>query len=130
MPDPAALSSLVRKELQKHFKPSFLGRLKIVPYLAINDDSMKRIVRLKLDGIATRMLKEKKIRFGYDEAVVGAIAGRCTEVDTGARNVDHILTNTLLPELGREMLARMADGKAVTRASVGLDARGFTYSLN
>jgi type VI secretion system protein VasG len=129
LPEPAVLSGLLRKELLKHFKPSFLGRLKVVPYLAIDDGAMKRIVRLKLDGIAARMLKGKRVRFGYDEAVIDAIAGRCTEVDTGARNVDHILTNTLLPELGREMLALMAAGKSVSRAWVGLDDHGFTYSL-
>lgn len=129
MPDPGALSGMLRQELQKQFKPAFLGRLKVVPYFPIRDDTMKRIIRLKLDRIISRMKANRNIRFSYDESIIAAIAERCTEVDSGARNVDHILTNTLLPELSREMLSAMAAGHEIREAAIGMDETGFSYNL-
>lgn len=129
IPEPAVLAEMLTPELQAHFKPAFLGRMKIVPYFPITDENMKLIIRLKLDRIVKRMAENRQIEFVYDDAVIDAIAGRCTEVDSGARNVDHILTNTMLPEMSRELLSRMAKEEPVHKVEVGLGEQGFTFSL-
>ena len=76
------------------------------------------------------MRENHRAVFRYDETVVTTIAGRCKEVESGARNVDHILTGTLLPEISREFLTRMAEGQSVQRAHVGVDGEGkFVYRI-
>jgi type VI secretion system protein VasG len=129
IPEAGELARMLTPDLQAHFKPAFLGRMKIVPYFPILDDNMKLIIRLKLDRIVKRMAKNKKIEFIYEDAIIDAIAGRCTEVDSGARNVDHILTNTLLPEMSREMLSKMAKGESIQRIEVDLDGEGFRFDF-
>ncbi len=128
-PDPEALTQMIRPVLLKHFKPAFLGRLKVVPYYPISDDNMRSIVRLKLERIARRMHENRNIAFHYGDELIETIAGRCTEVDSGARNVDHILTNTLLPEMSREILARMGRGETIKEVRVSLTAQGFTFAV-
>lgn len=129
MPSSGALAEMLRPELQKHFKPAFLGRLMVVPYFPIKDNIMRLIIKLKLDRIGKRMRDNKNIAFSYDEELIESIARRCTEVDSGARNVDHILTNTLLPELSKEMLSRMAKGEPIKEVSVSLAGEGFSFSV-
>ena len=129
-PTPEGLAELLRPELTSHFKPAFLGRLKVVPFFPITDNNLRVIVRLKLNKIAKRMQENRRIRFLYDDEVVEAIGNRCTEVDSGARNIDHILTNTLLPEISRELLARMIGGEQIDQIKVSLDTQGqFAYTI-
>ena len=109
-PEPEGLVEALRPDLLKVFKPAFLGRLIVVPYYPITDDAMRQIIELQLGRIRTRLQENNRAQFSYDDALVTAIAQRCTEVESGARNVDHILTRTLLPEISREFLARMAAG--------------------
>jgi type VI secretion system protein VasG len=130
MPDPPALAEMLRPELQKHFKPAFLGRLKVVPYFPITDKIMRLIIKLKLDRIAKRMQENRNISFLYDEEMIESIGSRCTEVDSGARNVDHILTNTLLPEMSKEMLSRMATGEQIKEVKVALEGEGFRFEVS
>jgi type VI secretion system protein VasG len=129
MPDPAGLGEMIKPELLKHFKPAFLGRMKIVPYFPITDDNMKLIVRLKLNRIVKRMQENRDVAFIYDDAIVDAIAGRCTDVDSGARNADNIMTNTLLPEMSRELLSRQAQGEQISQVKVTMDGEGFAYEI-
>lgn len=129
MPDASGMGEMVKPELLKHFKPAFLGRMKIVPYYPITDDNMKLIIRLKLDRIVKRMKENREVEFIYDDAVVDAIAGRCTDVDSGARNADNIMTNTLLPEMSRELLSRQARGEQIRQVKVGMDGEGFAYDI-
>lgn len=130
MPDPDAFIAAVFPELLKTFKPAFLGRLGIIPFYPLADDVMKRIIELKLGKVRQRVREHYKAVFSYSPELVETIAQRCTEVDTGARNVDHILTRTLLPELSAEFLARMAEGLPVTRARVDVSSDGtFTYDV-
>jgi type VI secretion system protein VasG len=114
-PEPEAFAKSVYEVLLKSFKPAFLGRLSIIPYYPLTDDVLKTIVRLKLDKIARRMHEQHRAAFGYSDALADHVASRCTEVETGARNVDHILNRTLLPELSLEFLSRMAEGQPVTK---------------
>jgi type VI secretion system protein VasG len=130
MPDPAGMSEMVKPELLKHFKPALLGRMKIVPYYPITDENMKRIIRLKLERIVKRMQENLDVTFVYDDAVVDAIASRCTDVDSGARNADTIMTNTLLPEMSRELLGHQAHGAQIARIKVSIDGEGFVYDID
>jgi type VI secretion system protein VasG len=130
-PDPIGLSEALRPALLKVFKPAFLGRLTVVPYYPLSDDVMRQIIRLQLNRIGARLAENHNAEFSYDDALVQSIAARCTEVESGARNVDHILTRTLLPEVSREFLTRMAEGRAIQKVHVTADAQGnFVYQIH
>ncbi len=128
-PDCEALAGMLRPELLRHFKPAFLGRLKVVPYYPITGDNMRLIVRLKLERIARRMKENRNVTFSCDEGLIETIVSRCTEVESGARNVDHILTNTLLPEMSRELLSRTASGESLNEIKVSIGEPGFVYEV-
>lgn len=130
MPTPTALAEAIRPDLLKVFKPAFLGRTTIVPYYPLGDDVMKSIIRLQLGRIGKRLKENHRAEFVVDDGVVDAIRNRCREVESGARNVDHILTGTLLPEISREFLARMAAGQAISRVRVSVNGDGqFAYQI-
>jgi type VI secretion system protein VasG len=101
--------------------------LMVVPFYPISDSVLGAIIKLKLNRIVKRMAQVRKIPFTYDDAVVQLIKGRCTEVDSGARMVDAIVTNTLLPDISREYLTRMMEGKAVSRVTVAAENDEFKY---
>jgi type VI secretion system protein VasG len=129
-PGPAALVKAIKSDLDKIFKPAFLGRMLLVPYYPIRDEAMKTIIQLKLSRIQKRLMENHRIALEFDAALVNEIAKRCTEVESGARNVDNILTNTLLPEVSRRLLAQMAEGAKVSAIRVGLDPQGeFAYDF-
>jgi len=129
-PDPQGLAEALRPDLLKAFKPAFLGRMTVVPYYPLADDVMRQIIRLQLGRIADRLKENHRAEFVYDEDLISAVASRCKEVESGARNVDHILTRTLLPEVSREFLARMAEGQAISRVHVSVDSTGnFSYEI-
>ncbi|RYE62585.1 MAG: AAA family ATPase, partial [Oxalobacteraceae bacterium] len=123
-PSPDELAQLIRPALMKHFKPAFLGRLTVVPFYPIDDEVLSNIVRLKLDRIKARVSTNHNAHFHYDDALVAAVLGRCTEVDSGARNVDTILNGTLLPEIADAVLARMAEGGAIGKVKVSATRAG------
>ena len=128
MPSPDGLVKALKPELNKIFKPAFLGRMVIIPYLPIRDENMKQIIKLKLGKIQRRIQENHKIELVYDGAVIDEVAKRCTEVESGARNVDNILTNTMLPEISRQLLGRMATNEPLERIQVGIGADGaFVY---
>ena len=119
----------IKPALNKIFKPAFLGRLVIIPYYPVRDEVLKEIVRLKLGKIKRRLLETHKIELVHDESLVAEVANRCTEVESGARNVDHILTNTLLPDISRRILASLAEGGKLSSIQVSIGQnREFVYS--
>jgi type VI secretion system protein VasG len=129
-PEPEGLVEAIRPELLKVFKPALLGRMVVVPYYPISDSVMREIIKLQLGRIGVRLDDNHGAKFSYDEAVVNEIANRCKEVESGARNVDHILTRTLLPEMSGEFLSRMASGATVGRVHVTVSADGkFQYAI-
>ena len=129
MPSPAGLVKALKPELNKIFKPAFLGRLVIVPYYPVRDEALKLIVRLKLGKIQRRIQETHRIAVTYDEALIEEVAKRCTEVESGARNVDNILTNTLLPEISRQILGRLAERQKLAPIHVTIGGDGeFVYS--
>jgi type VI secretion system protein VasG len=122
------LVASMKPELNQVFKPAFLGRLVIIPYLPLRDESMKEIIQLKLSKIQARLEESHRIAMTYSDSVVDEVARRCTEVESGARNVDNILTNTLLPALSEHVLARVVEGTRLSSISVDLGAdSNFTY---
>lgn len=131
LPGAAQLAEILRPELQHNFKPAFLGRLAVIPYYPIRDDIMQKIITLKLEKIKRRVMENHSAVFNYDESLIKVIASRCTEVDSGARNVDYILTGTLLPEISESVLAKMTEGKAISQIQVSVDAQGaFSYNID
>jgi type VI secretion system protein VasG len=129
-PDPATLAESLRPELLKVFKPAFLGRMVVIPYYPLADEVLRQIIKLQLGRIADRFRQNHKAEFAYDDAVIEAVRGRCREVESGARNVDHILTGKLLPEISRQILGRMAEGQAMTRIRVSVNGGGsFQYLI-
>ncbi len=130
-PEPDAFIQALFPELLKTFKPAFLGRVSIIPYYPLSDEVLKRIVRLKLGKIGNRFRDNYNAKFEYSPDLVELIASRCTEVDTGARNVDHILTRSLLPELSAEVLSRMAQGISIGQVKVSANESGaFVYDIS
>jgi type VI secretion system protein VasG len=129
-PEPEALAEALRPDLLKVFKPAFLGRAIIVPYYPIADNIMRKIIELQLGRIQKRLFENHRAQFSYDAALVEEVAKRCTEVESGARNVDHILTRTLLPEVAQEFLSRMANGEAISRIHVSVGGGGFRYQIS
>ncbi len=129
---PAAddLADALRPVLFKHFKPAFLGRMKVVPYYPISDEVLVSIIELKLGRIRDRVAANHKAEFVWDDKLVDAVLARCTEVDSGARNVDHILSGTLLPQVAEEVLARMAEGGEISRIrATALKSGEFKYTI-
>jgi len=131
LPDTDALAELLRPTLYKAFKPAFLGRMKVVPYYPISDDVLAEIITLKLGRIRDRVAINHKATFQWDNPLVESVLARCTEVDAGARAVDHILNGTLLPQIAESVLTRMAEGGSVEKIKVGVGKGGdFKYRIN
>jgi type VI secretion system protein VasG len=128
MPSAKGIVDAIKPELNKVFKPAFLGRMVIIPYYPVRDENLKMIVRLKLNKIVKRLRENHKIEMKYDGALVDAVAARCTEVESGARNVDNILTHTLLPDVSRMLLGKIAEGEKITSLTVNVGEDGnFVY---
>jgi type VI secretion system protein VasG len=128
-PSADGLAKALKPELNKIFKPAFMGRLVTVPYFPLRDEAMKQIVTLKLAKIQRRIRDNHKIELSYDPAVVAEVAKRCTEVESGARNVDNILTNTMLPDVSRYLLSRMAERQKPSAIHVSVGENGaFAYA--
>ncbi|HEX7241117.1 MAG TPA: AAA family ATPase, partial [Longimicrobiaceae bacterium] len=129
MPGHEGLVKALKPELDRAFKPALLGRTVIVPYFPVRDEALRRIVRLKLGKVERRLRETHRVDLAADDAVVDAIAERCTEVESGARNVDNILTHTLLPAISRLLLQALVDGSRPVAIQVGVGEDGrFTYA--
>ena len=123
-PDAATLLSAVRPILSAHFKPALLARMTVIPYFTLAQDALSGIVRLKLNKVVQRLAHNNKMQFTYSDAVVTQIAARCTEVETGARNIDFILRSTIMPLMSQEILSRMSSGAQPSAVALDVDAEG------
>ncbi len=128
MPDSNGLLTAIKPELNKIFKPAFLGRLMIVPFFPVRDEALKQIIRLKLGKIQKRLAETHKVTLNYDDLLLNEVASRCTEVESGARNVDNILSNTMLPEMSRQILGRMAEGVSTEKVDISVKDGAMTYN--
>lgn len=121
----------IRPTLSQHFKPALLARMTIVPFFTLPPDILKEITVLKLNQLGRRLWDNHRITFEYDSKVVEQIAARCTEVETGARNIDHIMQGTLLPQISTEILQQMTVGPLPSKLFVGIgDDGGFTFTFS
>lgn len=113
VPEPEEIAKALRQPLLEIFPPALLGRLVTIPYYPLSDKMLKAITRLQLGRIKKRVESTHKVGFDFDDAVVDLIVSRCTETESGGRMIDAILTNSLLPDMSREFLTRMLEGKAL-----------------
>ncbi|MCD9027860.1 type VI secretion system ATPase TssH [Luteimonas sp. BDR2-5] len=130
MPEPEGMAKALREPLLKIFPPALLGRLVTIPYYPLSDAMLGEIVKLQLNRIKKRVEQRYRIPFEYDEDVVKLVVSRCTESESGGRMIDAILTNTMLPEISREFLGRMVDGREVSGVRVTTADAGFGYSFD
>ncbi|NOZ51706.1 MAG: type VI secretion system ATPase TssH [Gammaproteobacteria bacterium] len=129
-PDVDTLREAIHPILSKHFKPALLARMNIIPFFPIAGDALKEIVALKLKQVGKRLLDNQQMQFEYDEKVVDQIAERCTEVESGARNVDHIINRTMLPQISTELLQQISSESKPSRLNVSIDDNGdFKYDF-
>jgi type VI secretion system protein VasG len=129
-PSMEGLAKALKPELDKVFKPAFLGRMVIIPYYPVRDENLKKIIRLKLGKVTRRLAETHRVTLAYDDSLIEAVAARCTEVESGARNVDNILTNTMLPTVSRMLLESFASGTRPGTITVTVDDTGeLAYDL-
>ncbi|MBS0422966.1 MAG: type VI secretion system ATPase TssH [Proteobacteria bacterium] len=127
MPDVDEIAKALRTPLLKIFPAALLGRLVTIPYYPISDEMLRTIIKLQLNRIEKRIKANHRIPFGYDDTVVQLIADRCNELESGARVVDSILTNTVLPTISQQFLTRMMTGEAVSAVNIGVQNGEFSY---
>ena len=129
MPEPEGITKALHEPLLKVFPAALLGRLVVIPYYPLSDEVMQLIIKLQLGRIQKRIAENHKIPFGYDDEVINVIASRCGEVESGARVVDAILTNTVLPKISQEFLTRMMQGDKIERVQVSIEDGEFRYGF-
>jgi type VI secretion system protein VasG len=129
MPDPEGMAKALREPLLKIFPPALLGRLVTIPYYPLSDEMLGKIIKLQLNRVKKRVEARYKIPFSYNEDVVKLVVSRCTESESGGRMIDAILTNTMLPEISREFLTRMMEGKPIERVEVTAADGEFVYGF-
>jgi type VI secretion system protein VasG len=130
MPDAEALEKAMRPHLVKVFPDALLNRLVVVPFYPISKEMLRQIIRLNLVRVEKRVKENHKVPFTFDEAVPDLIATRCTELERGARMVEALITNQMLPEIGQEMLTRVVDGRSIARVHIGAADGKFTYAYD
>jgi type VI secretion system protein VasG len=121
---PEAIAEAIRPDLQRYFKPALLARMKVVPYLPLLGDNLKGIIRMKLDKVGKRLKANQDMAFKYSDKVVDQIAARCTDPESGARNIDHIINGALLPLLATRILEQIGSEAAFTALELDMDAKG------
>ncbi len=130
MPSPEGIAKALREPLQKEFPPALLGRLVVIPYYPLSDEMISTITRLQLDRIQKRIQDNHKIPLSYDEEVIKLIASRCTELESGGRMIDTILTNSVLPAISQVMLTRMMQEEPVTKVHISVSDNEFSYTYD
>tara|TARA_R110002072_G_scaffold46591_10_gene129247 strand:+ start:289854 stop:292418 length:2565 start_codon:yes stop_codon:yes gene_type:complete len=123
-PSPEELATMIRPILSEHFKPALLARMTIVPFYPLKPEVLQMITRLKLNKIVKRLKETHDIDAMMDDSVVDAIAARCTEVETGARNVDHIIRGNLLPKMSKQLLEQMSGEEMPSTLTVSIGENG------
>jgi len=129
-PPADVVTGAVRPILSAHFKPALLARMTVIPFYSLNAEAMRLIVELKLKKIQKSLMENNKMAMTYAPAVVDAITGRCTEVETGARNIEYILNGNVLPRLSQTILTHMSTGGMPSRVHLDMGTEGtFTFAF-
>jgi type VI secretion system protein VasG len=129
MPEPDAVATALREPLLKVFPAALLGRLVVIPYHPLSDEMLGNIVRLQLARIQKRIAENHRIPFEYDDASVKLITSRCTELESGGRMIDAILTNTILPRISQEYLQRLIEGRPLASVKLSVRDSDFAYEF-
>jgi type VI secretion system protein VasG len=129
LPEAEGLAAALREPLLKVFPAALLGRLVTIPYFPLNDEMIGSIIKLQLGRIEQRIAENHGVAFIYDEDVVKLIAERCTELESGGRMIDAILTNTVLPVISGEFLTRTMEGRSVERVQVSVAEGQFAFAF-
>ncbi len=131
LPDPEVLMDNFRPQLLQYFKPAFLGRTTVIPYYPLSDEDLMKICNINMNRIEKRITEHYGAEFSYDDDLILHIVARSQEVDTGARNIENILTRTMLPEMASECLSRMANNESIDKIHVTVDEEGkFGYQIS
>jgi len=130
MPNAEGLEKAMRGPLTKVFPDALLNRLVVVPYYPISKEMLRTIIQLNLRKVEKRVRENHRVPFTYEPSVPELIAQRCTELERGARMVDAMITNTLLPEIGREFLGRLAAGSEIKRVHVDAKDGNFAFAFD
>ncbi|WKX26897.1 type VI secretion system ATPase TssH [Tatumella ptyseos] len=126
-PDTQVLTAALRGPLLHYFPPALLGRLLVVPYYPLTDQMLGEIARLQLARIQQRLYDNHHIVTDIDDSVVTQIVKRCTEVESGGRMVDAILSNTLLPQISQTLLIARRDNKQYRYLRLSVNQDEFDY---
>jgi type VI secretion system protein VasG len=129
LPEPEGLADALRPALLKVFPAALLGRLVVIPYYPLSNAMLEAIIRLQLRRIESRLSDRHGVPLTYGDAVVDLVRKRCTEMESGGRMIDAILTNTVLPQISREFLTRLREERPVKRVELGVEGDEFTYSF-
>jgi type VI secretion system protein VasG len=128
MPAHDGMVRALKPELDKVFQPALLGRTVIIPYFPLRDEVLQTIIDLKVSKVRRRLWEAHRVALELDDEVLDEIAQRCTEVESGARNIDNILSNTVLPEVSRLLLNSMIDEQRPRTIRIARDENGeFLY---
>ncbi len=130
LPSPEGIAKALKEPLLKVFPPALLGRLVAIPFFPLNDEMISAISRIQLKKISKRVEANHGVPFTYDDKVIDLIAARCTDVDSGGRMIDTILTNTVLPAVSEEILTRMMEGRPVAKVHVDVSDSEFAYTYD
>ena len=130
IPEPDAIATALREPLLKVFPAALLGRIVVIPYYPLSDAMLGQIIRLQLGRVAKRFSTNHGAEFVYHEDVVKLISSRCTQIESGGRMIDAILTNSVLPRISEIVLTRLIDGQGISRIEVGVDGQNFTYQAS
>jgi type VI secretion system protein VasG len=127
MPEPEQIATALRASLLKTFPAALLGRLSVIPYYPLSDSMLSTIVKLQLGRISRRISDHYRIPFEYDDDAVRLVVSRCTELESGGRMIDAVLTNTVLPQISREFLTRTIEGRELKGVRLGVSEGDFAY---
>ena len=129
-PPAEVITGAIRPVLSQHFKPALLARMTVIPFYSLASDAMKSIVELKLDRIKKTLLRNNKMTLVISDNVAGQIVARCSEVETGARNIEYILNSNILPRMAQEILMHMTGEETTSTFQLGVDDAGeFTMTF-
>lgn len=129
MPEAEGIAKALREPLLKTFPAALLGRITVIPYYPLSDEMLKSIITLQLRRISKRVEEHYRIPLTYDDAVLDLIAERCTELESGGRMIDAILTNSVLPRISQEFLTRTLDGGTIERVQIAVENGDFRYDF-
>ncbi|QKJ01739.1 type VI secretion system ATPase TssH [Yersinia mollaretii] len=124
------LHELLRPILRDHFQPALLARFQTLIYRPLDATALRTIVEMKLAQVAKRLNKHYGLHCTIEESLYDTLVAACLLPDTGARNIDSLLNQQILPVLSQQLLSRMSEQQRTTSLTLGWDeAEGITLGF-